>query len=212
MIFPFRLSSWSSSLCASISIWIGPESVRQITLWKPDIAAKHCIILTSILFPQSFSHLSQNHVHFFKTLHTVGFTDTHLSISAKLWCKMHYNHQNTHFTQVTHAAITIAYALSHWTTLSLNVQWTKKHRQLEALENAYNVLLYPLFLHSFALQKKRLLLPFGFLSALHNKYDLCESVCSSFTWHTHTNTHTHTHFPISFGIIWNKQMVDASCK
>ena len=46
----------------------------------------------TVFYTYRFSDLSQYHVHFFKTFHTVGFTNTHLSTSINLWCKMHYNH------------------------------------------------------------------------------------------------------------------------
>src|SRR4029434_5668065 len=42
-------------------------------------------------FFQSCSLLSQYDEHFSQTLHTVDLTDTHLSISVNLWCKMNYN-------------------------------------------------------------------------------------------------------------------------
>ena len=52
------------------------------------------------VFEVGITHDSCPIEHFYKTLHTVGFTDTHLSKSVNLWCKMHYNHQNTsYFTQ-----------------------------------------------------------------------------------------------------------------
>ena len=43
---------------------------------------------------------------------TVDFIDTHLSISVNLWCKMHYNHQNT-----THAAVTLTHVFSEYNDL-----------------------------------------------------------------------------------------------
>ena len=75
-----------------------------------------------IEFSEGVFEVGRNHdscpiEHFFKTLHTVGFTDTHLSKSVNLWCKMHYNHQNTsYFTpKVSHAAVTLAKVLSQST-------------------------------------------------------------------------------------------------
>src|SRR4029434_5404398 len=52
------------------------------------------------VFSDHFSTCVNTMYTFSKTLHTVGLTDTYLSISVNLWCKMHYNHQNTsYFTQ-----------------------------------------------------------------------------------------------------------------
>src|SRR4029434_9416854 len=92
------------------------DCVNRHTLLTVDCINRHTLLtvdcVTVIL--QSFSHLSQYHVHLFKTIHTVGFTDTHLSTSVNLCYKMLYDHQTpSYFTQVTHAAKTIAYALSH---------------------------------------------------------------------------------------------------
>ena len=86
--------------------------MKEITMWS------------HYNFFQSFSLLFQYHVHFFQTPHPVDFTDTHLSKSVNLWCKMHYNHQNT-----------------------ANLKHCKMH-------TVYYVLLYPLFLHSLVLQCK----------------------------------------------------------
>lgn len=58
--------------------------------------------------------------------------------------------------KVIHDAITIAYALSYKTTLSLNVQWSKQHKQVQPLQNTCYVSVCSVFAEfSVVLQHKR---------------------------------------------------------
>ena len=93
---------------------------------------------------QSFSHLSQSHVHVYKTLHTVCFTNTRLNTSVNLSCKMHCNHQISLYSSCSHNYSQCCHAA--------RLLWHSKYKELkrhfEAQKNC--VLSNPLFWHILA--------------------------------------------------------------
>lgn len=86
------------------------------------------------IFPQSFSHLSEYHVHNFLT---VCLKNTFLSTSINLWCKMYLSPQNTsYFTQKYFPEIfSIVCYVSVMCTMSVQNIWLKLLGQKKSSTN-----------------------------------------------------------------------------
>lgn len=114
---------WKVILSSQPSLMLLPHLYKSsaVELISDQLNACHAFYLNWVLksleqpflilhgFLQSFSHLSQYQVHFFKTLHTLCFWNTDLSTAVNLWC---FNY-------------------SICSLLYLNVQWAEKHKQLQ---------------------------------------------------------------------------------
>ena len=106
-------------VCVCVGSWC---TLSQLPTSQPGTDQYLTVI---VFFLQSFSHLCQYHVHFFKTLHTVCFTNTHLSTSVN-------------YRKCSHLAILLCH--SKYNGLKRETTWS-----IETY--IYYVLPCPLFLH-----------------------------------------------------------------